>query len=378
MKDYSSNARLALDTLAQRPTVGIPNCGTHFMEHSVLERIAGTPAGSYRRHPYEVYKRMQLNAGTCMIDQYIPENPLSMGDKGYESGSYSATTGLDVTLDGITIDSPEAVAEHLERFEIPRIKKQIKTFNGDEVKQKITVEMSKQKELLGDTILSTGYGHISFPHLMYYKYGYVPFLQSYALFPELWEQVFMNQGEYAALHNKAAVEIYIENEYPLYQRLDHDMADSRSTLVSIQSLEKIWFPHFIISIKPALDAGFKLIWHCDGNLSAMLPLLLEAGLVGFQGFQYEDGMDYEKICAMRTRDGGELLIWAGVSVTRTLPKGNTTDVARELKYLVEKGPKTGLFLGCSSSCLPGTPWENIKTLIEGLQYYRINGRAGLL
>jgi hypothetical protein len=156
------------------------------------------------------------------------------------------------------------------------------------------------------------------------------------------------------------------------------MADSRSTLVSIQSLEKIWLPYFIVSIKPALDAGFKLMWHCDGNLSAMVPILLEAGLVGFQGFQYEDGMDYEKICTMRTREGRELLIMAGVSVTRTLPKGSAADVAHELKYLVEKGPKTGLFLSCSSSCLPGTPWENIKTFIEGLQYYRINGRTGLL
>jgi hypothetical protein len=331
VKNYDLNARLALDTLAQRPTLGIPVGTTHFMEHSVLERIAGAPMGSYRRHPYDVYLKMLLNAGVCMVDQFIPDNPLTMGAQGYEDGSFSATTGLGVVLDNITIDSPEAVAEHLERFEIPRIKQQIETFNGKEIKQKITLEMSQQDKLLGDTILSTGYGHIIFPYLMYYKYGYVPFLQSYALYPELWEQLFSKQGEYASLHNKAVAEIYIENEYPLFQRLDHDMADSRSTLVSIESLEKIWLPYFIISIKPALDAGFKLIWHCDGNLSAMVPILLEAGLVGFQGFQYEDGMDYEKICALRTMEGGELLIWAGVSVTRTLPMGNTADVARELK-----------------------------------------------
>jgi hypothetical protein len=155
------------------------------------------------------------------------------------------------------------------------------------------------------------------------------------------------------------------------------MADSRSTLVSIESLEKMWLPHFLSSIAPALDAGFKLIWHCDGNLSAMVPILLEAGLAGFQGFQYEDGMDYEKICAMRTRDGESLIIEAGVSVTRTLPFGTPADVVREMKFLVEHGPKTGLFLAASSSCTPGTPWQNIKTFVEGLQYYRINGRVGV-
>ena len=106
----------------------------------------------------------------------------------------------------------------------------------------------------------------------------------------------------------------------------------------------------------------------------MVPRLLDVGIRGFQGFQYEDGMDYEKICAMKTRDGDDLLIIGGVSVTRTLPKGTPDDVKNELSWLVEKGPKTGLFLGGSSSITPGVPWKNIRTLIEGLQYYRTHGR----
>jgi hypothetical protein len=107
----------------------------------------------------------------------------------------------------------------------------------------------------------------------------------------------------------------------------------------------------------------------------MVPRLLDVGFCGFQGFQYEDGMDYEKICRMKTRDGDELLIIAGVSVTRTLPHGTPGDVKRELAWLVGNGPKTGLFLACSSSVTPGVPWENIETLIEGLRYYRTHGRG---
>ena len=59
----------------------------------------------------------------------------------------------------------------------------------------------------------------------------------------------------------------------------------------------------------------------DGNLMRLVPRLLECGINGFQGFQYEDGMDYLKICAMKARDGTDLIIMAGVSVTRTLPLG---------------------------------------------------------
>jgi hypothetical protein len=108
----------------------------------------------------------------------------------------------------------------------------------------------------------------------------------------------------------------------------------------------------------------------------MVPRLLEVGLSGFQGFQYEDGMDYERICRMHDRDGRELIIVAGVSVTRTLPLGSAADVRRELDWLVREGPPTGLFLAASSSITPGVPWENLQTLIEGLAYYRVHGRKG--
>jgi hypothetical protein len=377
MNEYGPNACLALDALAGRPTLGIPAALIHFMDHSVIERFAVVPQGSYVKDPHGVYIQMLRNIGVCLVDQYLADNPLAMGSRGYEHGSFSATTGIAAVLDGIVIDSPEAVAEHLERFELPRLEEKIRQFNPGETARKITLQMSQQIQLLGNNILSTGYGHILFPCLMYYQYGYVPFLESYALYPELWERHFRLQGDYAALHNRAAAELYRENGYPLFQRLDHDMADSRSTLVSISSLEKIWLPCFVNAVQPALDAGFKLIWHCDGNVSALLPVLLEAGLAGFQGFQYEDGMDYEKICSLRTKNGETLLIEAGISVTKTLPFGAPGDVVREMKFLVEHGPRQGLFLGTSSSCLPGTPWENIKTFVEGLRYYRTNGRAGL-
>lgn len=106
----------------------------------------------------------------------------------------------------------------------------------------------------------------------------------------------------------------------------------------------------------------------------MLPRLIESGIGGFQGFQYEAGMDYEKICRMKTRDGGPLLIIAGVSVTTTLPHGTPADVRRELAWLVEKGPPVGLMLGCSSSVTPGIPRENLQALLEGLAHYREQAR----
>jgi hypothetical protein len=186
--------------------------------------------------------------------------------------------------------------------------------------------------------------------------------------------LFTLQADYAVLKNRAVVKAFQQAGLPLYHRLDHDMADSRGLLVTMKSLERCWVEQFARSIRPAVDAGFTLLWHCDGNLMELIPCLLDAGVNGFQGFQYEDGMDYAKICRMKDRQGQSLIIQAGVSVTRELPLGKPQDVKNQMRFLVENGPRTGLFLSMSSSCAPGTPWENIAAAVEGFQYYRTGGK----
>jgi len=378
------NALLALDTINQKPAKGIPSWLIHPMEHRIIDRLAGAPEGTYKKKPVETYLQMQKNIGACLIDQWIPTNPLSMEEHGYKSGGKTATTGLkQIVLDEIAIDSPEAVVAHLEQKVFPQLQGEIDKWVNEpnamakNHNQQIRWEEETTQLLLGPDILKVPYGGgiQNFPYFSYGSYGYENYFMAYALYPEVMERHFSLQADLAAHMNRAVADAYIEGKMPPLLRLDHDMADSRGTLVDIKSLDKIWFPHFARSIKPLIDAGVKLIWHCDGNLSQMVPRLLEAGLDGFQGFQYEDGMDYEKICRMKTCNGEDLLIIAGVSVTRTLPFGKPDDVKKQMKWLVENGPKTGMFLGGSSSIAPGVPWENMQTFVDGLKYYREHGRG---
>jgi len=373
----TDTAQLALDTLMQKSVHGIPAWLINPMERLMIDRIAREPAGTYEQKPVPTYRKMLLNSGCCMVDQWIPENPLSMGTSGYGSDTpRSVTTGSgNISLDGIAIDSPEAVVEHLERVVFPTLTNNINAFNEAESADNILLHEHSVQDVLGAAILKTPYGHVAFPILRYYQYGYENYFMAYALYPDVIEKDFAMQADLAVLHNQAFVRACKNGAIPPLTRLDHDMADSRGTLVDIHSLDRIWFPHFARSVAPVRKGGIRMIWHCDGNLSAMAPRLLEAGLHGFQGFQYEDGMDYEAICKMTTSDGAPLIIIAGVSVTRTLPNGTPADVRNEMKWLVDKGPKTGLFLGASSSIAPGVPWENLEALIEGFHYYRKQGRA---
>lgn len=370
------NARLALDTILQRPRRGVPSWLLNVMEHSAIERLAGAGPGDYRRDPTGVYLAMQRAVGACMIDQFIPENPLSMGAEGFEGKEKGATTGAErIVRDGLEINSPESVVEHLERFEFPRLRRAVAEFDEGRRAADILRGEAAAQAMLGAEILKVPYGVARFPCFRYVAYGYAAYFMAYALYPDVMERDFALQADLALLHNRAAARAYREGNLPPLLRLDHDMADSRGTLVDVRSLDRLWFPHFVRCLEPLVRAGVRLIWHCDGNLMEMAPRLLEAGLHGFQGFQYECGMDYPRICRMRAKDGSGLLIVAGVSVTTTLPYGTPEDVRRELAWLVECGPPTGLFLGASSSITPGVPWENLRALVDGLRHYREAGRG---
>ncbi len=374
----SPRPQLALDTILHKPVKGIPSWLIHVMEHEFIERLAGAQPGDYLKRPEETYLAFQRAIGTCLLDQFIPDNPLSMGSRGFVGADHGPTTGAtEIVRDGILINGPEAVVQHLESVVFPNLRAAASSFDEDaRLKQIVENEYGIQKKL-GPDILKGPYGFIAFPHFDYGTYGYQHYFAAYALYPEVLERHFSLQADLAMLNNRAAARAFGEANLPPLYRLDHDMADSRGTLVNVATLDKLWFPHFARALQPVLKTSVRLIWHCDGNLMQMVPRLLEVGLKGFQGFQYEAGMDYERISRMRTRDGESLTIIAGVSVTRTLPMGKPQDVKRELAWLVENGPKTGLLLGCTSSITPGVPWRNIKTLVQGLKYYREHGRQGV-
>jgi hypothetical protein len=272
------------------------------------------------------------------------------------------------------------VAEHIENRMIPGLEAAIANFGEEEKKALMNSVVDYETDVqntFGADILKCGYAQISFPGFLYGQYGYEHYFGAYALYPEIIDRLFELQGDYSHMRNSAVVEAYKKADLPLYHRLDHDMADGKGVLANAKTLERAWVPAFAKAISPAVEAGFTLLWHCDGNLTKLIPYLLEAGVNGFQGFQYEFGMDYPHICGLKAKNGMSMVIEAGVSVTRELPMGSPADVKKQLKELVEYGPKTGLFLGMSSSCVPGTPYENICAAIEGMRHYRKYGREGL-
>lgn len=366
----TADQQQVLDAIHGHPHRGAPSWMINLMEWRMIDRLAGVPEGTYEQEPDATYRAMLRAADANMVDQWLPHNPLTMGSAGYgEERERNATTGgEEIVRDGIVIREPEDVLRHLEEVIWPELEAELA--GPPPTAEAFLKQELKIQAYLGDQVLKVPHACIRFPGLRYVVYGYGPYFMAYALYPEMMERDFRLQGQVIRRRNAAIARAIVDHGRPPVVRLDHDMADSRGTLVRIETLDELWFPHFLNAIEPALQAGLKLVWHCDGNLMEMVPRLLEAGIHGFQGFQYEDGMDYEAICQMKTREGDDLLIYGGVSVTRTLPLGTPGQIRDELAWLVEHAPANRLILGVSSSITPGVPWENLQTLFEGLRYYR--------
>jgi len=370
----SDSRELALDTILGKPTRGVGIFAFNPMEWRMIDRLAGAAEGTYEKRPVETYRKMLENSGACIVDQWIPDNPLTMRAEGFQSSQpRTATTGAgEIVVDGITIDSPEAVVRHMEERLFPDIRASIASFDEDALVRRLIEREERDAAEIGPAMLKAPYTDpfARFPVIHYGLYGYEHYLTAYALYPEVMERHFALSADSDTLYNRAAARAITERRFPPYVRIDHDITDGRGTLVDVRSLDRLWFPHFSRCLQPFLKAGIALVWHCDGNVMPLVPRLIEIGFQGFQGFQYECGVDYTAICKMKVKDAPAPLIIAGVSVTRTLPYGTPDDVKKELAFLVENGPKTRLFLGASSSVTPGAPYENLKALVEGFWHYR--------
>ena len=64
-----------------------------------------------------------------------------------------------------------------------------------------------------------------------------------------------------------------------------------------------YFPSVDRALEPLVKAGFKLVWHSDGNMNDMLGPLIDIGIAGFQGFQEECGTRIADVANLRARNG---------------------------------------------------------------------------
>jgi len=287
-----------------------------------------------------------------MINQFLP----------YRPGDFSARTAVvDQRLPPM---EPEEVAGRM-REKRSDLRRSAADLDETRVGDAFAQQAAAGQAFAGGDLLWVQYdGAFSLPVMRYAEFGYESYFAFLATYPEVQEEVWGLEGEFAFRHNRAIAAAMDRHRLPRVVRLDHDMTDSRGSIVRPDLLDRIYFPHLKRALAPFVEAGVRLVWHCDGNVNDFVPRLLDAGVNGFQGFQEECGVDLDAMCGLRDRNGDPVMIWGSVSVTRVLPFGTPDDVRTDVRRCWRAAPDRGFVLGATSSICPEVPTANIIAMFD--------------
>ncbi len=210
---------------------------------------------------------------------------------------------------------------------------------------------------------------IGFP---YGAYGYEGFFLAVGAHPEVMERYWRTGAQLARWHNECVAEAARRLDWPRIGYMGSDMTTQTGNMISPAIMAQRFFPHLGDALEPLVGAGFKLIWHSDGNMNDMIDPLIDLGIAGFQGFQEECGTRVVDVAKRRARNGDPLILWGSVSAVDVVRSGTFADIRREVERVLDEWTHPGLCLGTASAMMEDVPHANIT---EMYRLFRTLGAA---
>jgi len=140
--------------------------------------------------------------------------------------------------------------------------------------------------------------------------------------------------------------------------LGEDAAHKDHPMISLRMWRELVLPYHR-RIVDALEA--PLIWHCDGNITPLLPAAVEAGFVGVHGLEPPTGIDLKAV----KRDYGKSLVLVGNIDINVLLENDLPAVRREVdRCLVEGTPGGGYMLATSNSIFHGLDPDSVAEMFQ--------------
>lgn len=110
----------------------------------------------------------------------------------------------------------------------------------------------------------------------------------------------------------------------------------------------------------ARDAGLIVMIHSCGNITDILPDLIEIGVQVVHPLQPE-AMD---VAYCQREFGRDLSFWGGLGSQSTLPKGTPEDCRREVRDRLKLFERGGYILAPAGAAPTETPAENLAAIAE--------------
>ena len=310
-----------------------------------------------------VYRYLGVDVIGCSTLPTHPDDVTELEDGSSSAfgpqGAYSCAT-------------PEDVLAHVRAQ--PSIEDQVRQFDANQTYEEIRSTYETGRAGVDEDLLWLSWGlhkSVSF-HSRLMTFGYEGFLGALALYPEEMETLFAADGAVARLHNEVLVKVFEDHgEWPKLVWHGQDICGNSGPMTSPDLLHRIFMPHLKRAYEPLVEAGFRIVWHSDGNIMPILDDLLDAGVSGFQGMQElmdnpEWNNPLEELAAMTDRQGRPLLLFGSISVSHTLPFGTPDDVRAAAQRCMDLSDERGggLIVLPNNTVGPEVPVDNLYALYE--------------
>lgn len=143
-------------------------------------------------------------------------------------------------------------------------------------------------------------------------------------------------------------------------RFGDDWAFQNRLMLSPDLWRRIYKKHYRRIYDAGRDAGLVVMIHSCGNITSLLPDLVDLGVEVVHAFQPE-AMDVE-FC--QREYGDDLTFWGGLGCQSTLPLGTPDDVKREVRDRLELFADGGYILAPAGAVPTETTPENIAAIVE--------------
>ena len=147
-----------------------------------------------------------------------------------------------------------------------------------------------------------------------------------------------------------------------------DIGTQRGMLMSPETW-RTWFkPRWarVIAAAKAENPDILVIYHSDGDISAVIPELAEIGVDVLNPVQPEC-LD---VAEVKRLYGDRLAFFGGMGIQTTMPFGTPDKVRAETRRLIETlGAGGGYLIAPTHSLEPEVPWENIVAFFEAVETY---------
>jgi 5-methyltetrahydrofolate--homocysteine methyltransferase len=135
-------------------------------------------------------------------------------------------------------------------------------------------------------------------------------------------------------------------------------------------MREMWLPRLARIIAPAKRAGKPVMFHSDGNVTDLVPMLLEVGIDCVQPMD-PYGVDYRE---MKKKFGSRVCLAGNIDIEFPLAHGTPADVEKDVKeHLEALMPGGGYICGSSHSIVNYIPHENFIAMLNAIHRFGVYG-----